>query len=201
MNSFDDFKIDLGGRSGVEVATTCPQCSHTRKKSKARCLSVNADEGVWCCHHCDWRGSLKAGEESKSRPPKRIVKPHFERPATVSPAVRDWFAQRGISEDIVARHCITLQTAYLPQLEEEAPCLVFPYFRDGQAINLKFRSLEGKSFRQVKDAEKILYGLDDLKGRGGRVRQAGPRCRRHHERRQCARRCPAGGLEVERCEV
>lgn len=164
MNTFDHFMIDLGGRSGVEVQTTCPQCSHTRKKSKARCLSVNTDEGVWCCHHCDWRGSLKAGEESKSRPPKRIVKPHFEKPSTVPPVVRDWFAQRGISEDIVARHCITLQTAYLPQLEEEAPCLVFPYFRNGDAINLKFRSLEGKHFRQVKDAEKILYGLDDLKG-------------------------------------
>ena len=164
MNTFENFGIDLSGRSGVEVQTTCPQCSHTRKKSRARCLSVNTVEGVWCCHHCDWRGSLKAGEESKSRPPKRIVKPHFEKPSTVPPVVRDWFAQRGISEEIVARHCITLQTAYLPQLEEEAPCLVFPYFRQGEVVNLKYRSVEGKHFRQVKDAKKILYGLDDLKG-------------------------------------
>ena len=85
MNTFDDFKIDLGGRSGVEVQTLCPQCSHTRKKSKARCLSVNTVEGVWYCHHCDWRGTLKAGEEAKSRPPNRIVKPHFERPSVVPP--------------------------------------------------------------------------------------------------------------------
>ena len=162
MNTFDDFKIDLAGRSGVEVQTICPQCSHTRKKSKARCLSANTVEGVWCCHHCDWRGTLKAGEEAKSRPPKRIVKPHFEKPSGVPAPVRDWFARRGISEDIVARHCITLQTAYLPQLEEEVPCLVFPYLIAGRAVNLKFRSLEGKHFRQVKDAEKILYGLDDL---------------------------------------
>ena len=164
MKTFDDFKIDLGGRSGVEVQTLCPQCSASRKKSKARCLSVNTVEGVWYCHHCDWRGSLKAGEESKSRPPKRIMKPHFERPGVVPPAVRDWFAKRGIPEAVVARHGIGLQTAYLPQLEEEAPCLVFPYFRDSQVINLKFRSLEGKHFRQVKDAEKILYGVDDLTG-------------------------------------
>ena len=160
--NFDAFKIDLGGRSGVEVQTTCPQCSHTRKKSKARCLSVNTVEGVWCCHHCDWRGSLKAGEESKSRPPKRIAKPHFEKPSGVPAPVRDWFARRGISEEIVARHCITHDMIYLPQLEEEVPCIVFPYFRDGQAVNLKFRSIEGKHFRQVKDAEKILYGFDDM---------------------------------------
>lgn len=164
MKTFDDFKIDLGERSGVEVQTLCPQCSANRKKSKARCLSVNTVEGVWYCHHCDWRGSLKAGEESKSRPPKRIMKPHFDRPGVVPPAVRDWFAKRGIPEAVVARHGIGLQTAYLPQLEEEVPCLVFPYFRDSQVINLKFRSLEGKHFRQVKDAEKILYGVDDLTG-------------------------------------
>ena len=116
--NFDAFKIDLGGRSGVEVQTTCPQCSHIRKKSRARCLSVNTVEGVWCCHHCDWRGSLKAGEESKSRPPKRIVKPYFEKPSGVPAPVRDWFARRGISENIVARHCITHDTVYMPQLEE-----------------------------------------------------------------------------------
>lgn len=164
MNTFGEFKIDLGGRSGVEVQTTCPQCSHTRKKSKARCLSVNTGEGVWCCHHCDWRGSLKAGEESKSRPPKRIVKPHFEMPSTVDPTVAAWFAKRGITEDVIAHHSLTLQTVYMPQVEEEVPCLVFPYIRNGEVVNLKYRSLEGKHFRQVKDAEKTLYGIDDLKG-------------------------------------
>lgn len=162
MKTFADFNIDLGERSGVEVQTICPQCSHTRKKSHARCLAVNTVEGVWLCFHCDWRGSLKSGEESRSRPPKRIVKPTYAKPSTVPPVVRDWFAKRGISEEIVARHCITLQTVYMPQVEDEVPCLVFPYFKHGEAVNLKYRSLEGKSFRQVKDAEKILYGLDDL---------------------------------------
>lgn len=162
MKTFEDFQIDIGGRTGVEVQTTCPQCSHTRKKSKVRCLSVNTVEGVWVCHHCGWAGSLRSGADAPSRPLKRVVKPHFEKPSTVPPAVRDWFEKRGISETVVARHCITLQHAYLPQLEDEAPCIVFPYFRQGEAVNLKYRSLEGKDFRQVGGAEKVLYGLDDL---------------------------------------
>lgn len=162
MKTFEEVNIDLNGRSGVEVQTTCPQCSHTRKKSKVRCLSVNTVEGVWCCHHCDWRGTLKSGEESRSRPPKRLVKPRFDKPSSVPPVVRDWFAKRGIPEEIVDRHCITLQQAYLPQLEDQASCIVFPYFRQGEAVNLKYRSREGKHFRQVGGAEKILYGLDDL---------------------------------------
>src|SRR5678809_25644 len=110
MKTFEDFKIDLGGRSGVEVQTICPQCSHTRKKSKARCLSVNTVEGVWLCHHCDWRDSLKAGEESKSRPPKRTVKPTYMKPSTVSLMIRDWFPKRGIPEAVVSRHCVGLET-------------------------------------------------------------------------------------------
>jgi twinkle protein len=162
MKTFHDFKIDLGGRSAAEIQTICPQCSYTRKKAKARCLSVNTVEGVWCCHHCDWRGTLKAGVESKSRPPKRIVKPHYQKPTSVPQTVRDWFAKRGIPESIVARYGIAVESAYLPQLEDEAPCMVFPYIRNGEIINLKFRALAEKVFRQVKDAEKILYGLDDL---------------------------------------
>jgi twinkle protein len=90
------------------------------------------------------------------------VKPYFENPSSVPPLVRDWFAKRGISEAVVARHCITLQTAYLPQLEDEAPCITFPYRRNGEVVNIKYRSLEGKHFRQVKGAEKIVCGLDDL---------------------------------------
>jgi twinkle protein len=164
MNTFDAFKIDLGGRSGEEVATTCPQCSASRKKSKSRCLSVNTVEGVWCCHHCDWCGSLKSGEESRSRPPKRVVRPAYVNPSNVPPVVRDWFALRGISEEVIARHGIGLQSVYMPQLEEEVDCIVFPYVRNGETINVKYRTLEGKYFRQVKDAEKILYGLNDIVG-------------------------------------
>lgn len=162
MKAFADFQIDLGNRSGIEVQTTCPQCSHTRKKPKARCLSVNTDEGIWLCHHCGWAGSLKSGADSPSRSPKRIVRPRFTKPSAVPPVVRDWFARRGISEEVVRRHCIILQRVYMPQLEEEVDCIASPYMRNGEVVNVKYRSLEGKYYRQVKDAEKILYGHDDL---------------------------------------
>lgn len=107
--TFEDVRIDLQDRSGVEVQTTCPQCSHTRKKAKGRCLSVNTIEGVWCCHHCGWSGSLKAGEESRSQPPRRIVRPSFEKPSTVPEVLHEWFARRGITESIVGRYGIALQ--------------------------------------------------------------------------------------------
>jgi len=45
------------GRGNKSVfATTCPQCSHARRKKRDRCLSVLIDgRGVRAnCHHCQW---------------------------------------------------------------------------------------------------------------------------------------------------
>ena len=41
--------------------TTCPQCSHRRKKSQERCLMVKT-EGWYThvyCQHCGWENDLK----------------------------------------------------------------------------------------------------------------------------------------------
>jgi hypothetical protein len=39
-------------------STTCPQCSHTRRKRKDPCLGVTIDGGSvgWRCFHCGWTG-------------------------------------------------------------------------------------------------------------------------------------------------
>src|SRR4029077_14590991 len=45
----------------------------------------------------------------------------------------------------------------------------FPYFRAGELVNIKFRALAEKAFAQVRGAEKILYGLDDISDSNGAV--------------------------------
>src|SRR4051812_41948178 len=44
-------------RTGT-IYHTCPECSHKRRKKKARCLSVTVqdDRAVFCCHNCEIRG-------------------------------------------------------------------------------------------------------------------------------------------------
>lgn len=45
-----------GGRK-----TTCPQCSHTRRKSREKCLRLTPEEcGVVLvyCHHCQWESAV-----------------------------------------------------------------------------------------------------------------------------------------------
>lgn len=147
---------------------TCPQCSHQRKHSKDPCLSVtvdaDAESAVWMCHHCNWSGRTRDIPEPQSRR-KRAVRPPeggIEKPTV---EVMRWFLARGITEDVVRRNRIGfVRQHYMPQLEARVACIAFPYFRDGELVNIKYRALTEKAFVQVKDAEKILYGLDDIAG-------------------------------------
>lgn len=166
MKYFSDYGIEVPtGRSG-EVYTTCPQCSPTRKNSKAKCLSVNVDKEVWNCHHCGWRGGLKTGVEGKSNPYAWVQKT-YRRPEYVTGdpgvTVLGWFARRGISEKTVLRNKITAAKTYMPQIEAETTVIRFPFIRNGEVVNIKYRD-DKKNFRQEAGAERIFYGMDDVTG-------------------------------------
>lgn len=40
-----------------KAKTTCPMCSHTRRKSQEKCLRIFtiADRVSWSCFHCGWK--------------------------------------------------------------------------------------------------------------------------------------------------
>jgi twinkle protein len=50
----------------------------------------------------------------------------------------------------------------MPQVEEIVPCLAFPYVKQGELVNLKYRAIDQKAFRQVSGAEKVLYRQDHI---------------------------------------
>ena len=59
MKTFADVGIYIDeGRAGNQKIQ-CPQCSPNRKNKADPCLSVNANEGLYKCHHCDFKGSIK----------------------------------------------------------------------------------------------------------------------------------------------
>jgi len=165
MRSWADLGIEIpAGRTGGEVYATCPKCSHERKKKNAKCLSANVESGLWVCHHCGWSGSLITGrDERRSRawrkPEYRKPTPH---PADELPAhVVRWFGERGITKAVLARNKISWVQVYMPEQENLANTIVFPYFRGAELINRKYRTLD-KQFRMDTGAERILYGLDDI---------------------------------------
>lgn len=160
--------IRLKKRDGKDKVL-CPECSHTRKNRKDLCLSVDIDEGVYNCHNpgCTFRGSVAE---------YRVPKKEYVRPApwtniTVLPdKTVKWFAKRGISQRILVQEKIAVGTKFFyangktGRPQGEFPCMMFPYFRRGELINIKFRSAD-KSFMLEAGAELIFWGLDSIEGK------------------------------------
>jgi twinkle protein len=161
MKTFIDYGIDIGNRTGVEIKTTCPQCSSSRKKKNYPCLNVNTDKGLWNCWHCSWSGTLKGGEWQRPEIRKVYTRPAFVKTEKKVDELQAWFDTRGISADVVARNQITLGKEYFPQVEEERGCILYPYFRGEEVVNIKYRTRD-KLFRMAAGAERILYGLNDI---------------------------------------
>ena len=159
--SFHEYGITIKRSSG-QVKTKCPKCSHDRKKKNETCLSVNIDEGVWNCHNCGWNGGLKKQndymEKTYVKPKPIDIKPKY------STKLLDWFKERGISEQTVIKNRIGEGKEYMPQLSKEVTTIQFNYYKDSQLINVKYRD-GAKNFKLVKDAERVMYGLDDLLGK------------------------------------
>ena len=155
--------IEIGNKkpnSKGEVQTTCPKCSHTRKKKKDPCLSVNIESGVAHCFHCG-ETSLR---EKKSDSFKFELPPQkWENFTNLSDNVVKWFKSRGISQKTLIDCRITEEKYYQPQKKKEVNNIVFNYFYGVTLVNKKFRSAD-KAFTQCRNAKKVFYGVNDLEG-------------------------------------
>lgn len=165
--------IDLPHTTSGHVYTTCPKCSDSRKKKRVKCLSFNCDKGVWNCHHCGWSGTTKEG----GRDPLRLhwEKPQYRKPQRLEahpdiPAhVIAWFGERGIGLRTLERASVKVANAYLPQIEDFAQCIVFPYFsisEDAEIVltNRKYRGVGEKHFRMEAGARPVFWGLESIAG-------------------------------------
>lgn len=162
-HTWAEYGIETRGKTSGEVKATCPQCSHTRKKASYPCLNVNLDKEVWHCWHCEWSGSLHSGEDRPSTryaTPRVYRKPVY-RSTPLPQRVLAWFASRGIPETVLARNRISYGQVYMPQIESDVTAIQFPYFRDGEVVNVKYRDGQ-KHFRMVGGGERLLYGCDDV---------------------------------------
>ena len=168
MKNRNDFGIEINTHVNGkgEILTTCPKCSPTRKKKKAKCLSVNIEKNVWHCNHCDWSGTLNQGEQKTSRPyyeekPKIYLKPTPKTNINPSQEIIDWFARRKISEDTLIKMKVTNGLNWMPAVEDYVNTIEFNYFKNGELVNIKYRD-KNKNFKQHRDAEKIFYNIDGI---------------------------------------
>ena len=159
MTSFYHYGIHIKQTKG-QTKTVCPKCSHDRRKKSEPCLSVNIDEGVWNCHNCGWTGALKKynymAEIKYTKPKAKVIVSNY------SKEFLQYFKERGITEKTLMANKVTEGKEFMPQCQEERNTIQFNYYRNNELINIKYRDGD-KNFKLVKNAEKILYGLDDIK--------------------------------------
>lgn len=162
MIDFASVGIDVTNAigSGDEKKTTCPQCSHTRKKKTDRCLNVNVTDGVFHCWHCGFQGKVAEDKPFTSRPAAKL-KPVEPRIAGINGAALEWFASRGITPAVLERNAVGVARVFMPQLGAEAGTVAFPYRKGGKVVNCKYRDRE-KHFRMETGGERTLYGYDDI---------------------------------------
>ncbi len=169
MATLEDHGIDVPPGATGEVRTTCPRCSAARRKAHERCLAVNADKGTWDCKHCGWSGGVKTGADDYGtipgvRQPRRFARPAYapSHPDALDARARAWLTgDRHLTAAVIDAHRLESRQIWMPQAGREVATIAFPYFRDGAVINVKYRD-GAKHFRMEKDAELLLYGLDDI---------------------------------------
>jgi len=133
--------------------TICPKCSPGRKKGNDRCMATDGD--LFYCHHCGYSGRKgdKGMSENNRNTEYQQKKTILSLPSTGLPEnVIKFFEARGISQNVLERNKIGFKNREI----------MFPYFRDDQIVNIKYRTFD-KKFRQEAGAEKVFYGLDDIK--------------------------------------
>lgn len=74
-----EFGIRLRSTASGDHHTTCPRCSHQRRKKSQPCLSVTvkADGILFHCWHCGWSGGSGGRTMPKAQPAERPNRPSY----------------------------------------------------------------------------------------------------------------------------
>ena len=150
-------------KSSGKFRATCPKCVHDRKNKRDLCLSVNMDDGVYNCHHCGWKGSLK--EYAPKKEYRKLDRSEFLEGAKITDS-KKYLNDRGLSDDTIEHFMVYEKVQKFPDNNGawvSKKCIAFPYFRDADLVNVQYRSRD-KDFRLEKDAELIFYNINSLNG-------------------------------------
>ena len=152
IEKFNQYDLKVGAQ-----VSTCPLCSHDRKKKKDKCASLDWKTGMGTCHHCGSTFQLHTFVKSN----REYVKPVWRNNTSLSDRAIQWFESRGISQDTLIKMKVSEGLEWMPQTGKEENTIQFNYFRNGELINTKFRDGR-KNFKLVKGAEKVFYNLDNI---------------------------------------
>lgn len=162
----DEYNIhgfNLNGKTTGKLETTCPFCSHDRKKKKEKCATVYLDTDYFKCHHCMEEGQIHKYKRSQSS--VTYKKPEEKGNKQFPQEVLDFYKEhRGISEETLNDAPIFYTKEWMPKAGKEVPTIVYKYEFFGEHINNKYRA-KNKDFKFESGCELSLYNIDNIKGK------------------------------------
>ena len=168
MIAVEDFVSSLHVPNHTRV--TCPECSHERKKHNQQDLDIKAKTDGWAyyCHHCNVSGFVPYK--------KNIYKPTPRMEHSMSTVVAlkkfdgtklqsqhyDFLKTRGISANTADAMKLFPAEKYFQRLNKKTDAIGFPYFKNGNFISAKYRSIESKDFTQDLGGSQDFFGIDRI---------------------------------------
>jgi twinkle protein len=146
----NQYNLSLNENGNDPQKIHCPKCHDERKNKRDKSLSISLKNRVFKCHHCGWADRIDGWKADEN-----YVKPQKSGWSNFSEKVQLFFKGRGIGIETIKANKI-IQKQFGGQL-----FLGFPYLMIGEhdPVNVKWRSVEEKEFRQEKDAMHIMYNL------------------------------------------
>ena len=154
--------INTNKTSGT-TKTTCPICSHTRKKKTDKCLSINLNGGFAKCWNCEGLFFRDSIEKSIAKENFTLPTQNWKNYTTLSEKIVKYFEGRKIQQYTLNHFQVSEELYYQPQINKEVNNIVFNYFEGETLVNKKYRS-GGKKFTQSKNAKSIFYNLNAIIG-------------------------------------
>jgi len=140
-----------------ENKSTCPECSHNRKKPKALCFSFNYTKKQGYCQNC----SQRFVEYKKFETKQEFIKPVWVNFTELKDEAVKYFGTRMIGQTTLSKMKISGKQIYFSQIEKETYALCFPYYQNNELINIKYRDAR-KNFKLESGAELIWYNYDAI---------------------------------------
>jgi len=153
IDDFNIYKLDTKAEK-----STCPKCSHERKKKTQKCMMLDWDRGLGTCQHC---GVVLQLHTYKKQNSQSFVLPHVDL-NPIQEKVYNWFETRGIGRETLQRTKVTNGVEFMPQLGRKANVIMFNYYVDDILVNVKYRDAM-KNFKLHKGSQKTFYNINSIK--------------------------------------
>jgi twinkle protein len=100
----------------------CPNCKKLGKEHwKDTCLSINTERGIYNCHKCSWKGTVKKFEKMRE-----YTKPNKINMKNLSEKGRKFLNDRGITDEVIDKNKIVSSS--------DDRNIYFPYFKNGEFL-------------------------------------------------------------------